>query len=135
MYPDLVLFVPSPQSAVFSDAEAERGPLWESFATEKVLLTLTDISSRVQRRFDELLHDDDNIMCEDDPSFSLYEIRDDGIALVKRNRASASQHPGASMVSQDGIHPNEKGYELWGKYIARVIVEHWKKEHVMDVAP
>jgi hypothetical protein len=138
MYPDMVLFVPSPQSTVFSDAEAKRGPLWESFATEKVLLKLTDISSKVQRRLDELLTDtvyDDGRVYEDNASFSLYEMREDGVALVKRHRASTPQYPGASMVSQDGIHPNDHGYELWGKYIARVIVEHWEKEKMIDVAP
>jgi len=31
-------------------------------------------------------------------------------------------------VAVDKMHPNDEGYELWGRHIAAAILEHWKKD-------
>lgn len=141
-YPDLVLFVPSPQSTVFSDAEARRGPLWDSFQKEAVLLSLTDLVHTVHDRLDELWHrpyrpgwalesTDAGLVAGDAvASASLYTLQGDDVVLVP-NRSPARRWPGASMVSPDGIHPNDQGYDLWGKFIAGAIVEHWEMERTV----
>jgi hypothetical protein len=154
LHPDTVLFVPSPPSDVFEDAENRRGILWEATQRETVLLKLADISRTVRRRFQSLLLDDPGagdataasdghendgragpvgmVEHEDACTASLYELCEDGVVLVQRRLDGAAQtrprHPGSTMVSDDGIHPNDRGYEVWGKFIARAIVEHWERE-------
>ena len=31
-------------------------------------------------------------------------------------------------LSEDGVHPNEKGYEYWGRHIAAAIIDEWKRQ-------
>jgi hypothetical protein len=157
LYPDAVLFVPSPPSDVFEDAENRRGPLWEGSQCETVLLKLADISRSVRRRFQSLLLEDagapaaaaaavpaeedrkdgrcavrrpglEDSYYDDTTSEALYELCEDGVVLAQRRAHNRPRHPGSTMVSDDGIHPNDRGYELWGKFIAQAIVEHWERE-------
>jgi hypothetical protein len=157
LYPDAVLFVLSPPSDVFEDAENRRGPLWEGSQRETALLKLADISRSVRRRFQSLLLEDagapaaaaaavpaeedhndggcavrrpglEDSDYDDTTSATLYELCEDGVVLAQRRAHNRPRHPGSTMVSDDGIHPNDRGYELWGKFIARAIVEHWERE-------
>jgi lysophospholipase L1-like esterase len=32
------------------------------------------------------------------------------------------------MVAVDGVHPNDAGYEMWGRYIAAIIAKEWKEQ-------
>jgi lysophospholipase L1-like esterase len=33
---------------------------------------------------------------------------------------------GSKIFSRDQIHPNDEGYDYWGRYIASAIVDQWK---------
>jgi lysophospholipase L1-like esterase len=33
---------------------------------------------------------------------------------------------GSKLVSLDKIHPNDQGYDYWGRHIASAIVKEWK---------
>jgi len=34
------------------------------------------------------------------------------------------------MVSSDGVHPSDAGYDLWGRVIARAIVAEWRRDKI-----
>jgi hypothetical protein len=39
---------------------------------------------------------------------------------------SADRRPGESLVGADLVHPNDKGYEFWGRHIGLAIVREWQ---------
>jgi hypothetical protein len=124
MYPGLVLFVDSPNEEVISDAEAKRGPLWEGMTSERVHLKVTDITKGAQERilramkkhYDNWVKDADE-HDKDDRSSEPYELdyfdNVDSNTIIKRRQ---SDRIGGSMIAPDGIHPNDDGYDMWGKY-------------------
>jgi hypothetical protein len=131
MYPGLVVFVESPSQLVMSQTEDRKGPLWESGNADVVLLQLADDkleNSKDKPNITELLmrqhyHSWFVDAEEDEEDFRRsttitskesnqydYEIQTDGVKLsmpgINDRRAS---HPGASLVSCDGVHPNDSG--------------------------
>jgi lysophospholipase L1-like esterase len=40
---------------------------------------------------------------------------------------SEGQFLGSNLVSINKVHPNDEGYELWGRHIAAAIIKHWNK--------
>jgi len=132
-YPEMVVFIEPPDPKVFSDAEAHRGALWEDSQGDRVLLKLNDIALHVRERVEDLMHQHYKSWvtdAEDDDEDGLYFLEADDVAPVSdwmiRNRRS---HPGKSMISVDGIHPNDSGYEFWGRFIGRAIMDHWDEQH------
>ena len=123
LYPGLVVFVDAPTIQVLSAVEERRGPLWDTLQQERVLLQLTDVVATVRDKVEDLMkqhyqswfldagEDDDdedsNIM-----TTSLYEIELDGVCLTTplRRGELGRNHPGATMVSCDGVHPSDSGY-------------------------
>jgi lysophospholipase L1-like esterase len=33
---------------------------------------------------------------------------------------------GSKLISFDDVHPNDDGYDLWGRHIAAEIIKEWK---------
>jgi len=108
-YPNAILYVDSPSIAAISDFENRRGPCFDSMLREDILLSLKDVSVServcVERE-----------MCD--------------FCTRKRKRKRSKQKcirregaPGASLLCVDGIHPNDRGYEMWGRLIAAAICE------------
>jgi len=125
-YSDLVCYVESPDSNVFSDAEARRGDLWEDSQTDRVLLNMTDVGLNVQERVEALMRE--HYKHEDEEDNCLYKLDDAGDGFVSIAKYELNRgHPGSSMVAQDGVHPNDAGYDMWGRYIAHAVVDHWER--------
>jgi hypothetical protein len=129
-FPGLVLFVDSPSPSEFRDIEAGRGELHASRRAENVLLQLTNVTQRAQEKVKELM---------DQHYKSSTKIEDDG-ANEEDNRPlvyeqSCREHqlveskntPGATLLAEDRIHPNDEGYDFWGRHIAAAIVREWDK--------
>jgi hypothetical protein len=126
LYPDIVMFVDSPGKAFFSQTEAKKGIVWEDFQREHILLKLTDIANNTRERVEKTMrqHYQAWVMDAEDEE-GHYDIIEDS---VTHSRDSQKQrHPGASMMAADGIHPNDAGYEIWGRYIASIIAKEWKQ--------
>lgn len=121
MYPGLVLFVESPSPKVISDTEAKRGDIWEQFQKEKIILLLNDVGHAVQKRITALMKEHYESLVRDQ-EHDLYQLELDGCIEVES--WEREQYLGSSMIAADGIHPNDAGYDLWGRLIARRIVEH-----------
>jgi lysophospholipase L1-like esterase len=130
-YPGLVLYVDAPTPDEFRDIEAGKGELHEGRRAERVLLQLTDVSQRAQEKVKELMdkhyhskpearrdgkdeHDDD-----DRPVYSQ--------CCREHVSVNAKQTPGSTLLAADGIHPNDAGYDFWGRHIAAAIVREWDK--------
>jgi lysophospholipase L1-like esterase len=127
LYPDIVLFVDSPGKAFFSQTEAKKGVVWEDFQRERILLKLTDIANNVRERVEQKMKQHYNawVLDAEDEEEGHYDIIADS---VTHSRDSQKQrHPGASMIAVDGVHPNDAGYEIWGRYIASTIAKEWKQ--------
>ena len=126
MYPGLVLFVESPSPQVFSDAQEQRGSIWEELQKERTILKLSDVGRTVQNRIKGLMDEHYHSLVRDQGEDDLYQLDLDGFAIV--DEFKQSERPGSSLVASDGIHPNDLGYEVWGRYIARQILEHLEKD-------
>jgi hypothetical protein len=125
MYPEIVVFVDSPDPYFFSQTEAKKGAVWEDFQRERVLLRLTDIALNVRERVEATMKQHYNAWVLDaEDGEGHYDIIADSVTHSHDNKKQ--RHPGASMVAIDGVHPNDSGYEVWGRYIALDIAKKWK---------
>ncbi len=142
-YPELLLFVESPSVQDILEVEKKRGPLWENEEGEgnknndrsnkTVLLKLTDAAANVRGRVEEHMRSHYKSLVQDrqeEETSSLYELCADDVLVLSRtdHGVNRHRHPGASMVSADGVHPNDSGYKFFGRLIARAILEKWERE-------
>jgi hypothetical protein len=108
-----VLFVDAPTCEEIALYSCQSGMHWEDEMDDRLLLNLRGIKRKHARR----------IEAEMQEYFSKKSQPTDPESLPLRRR----HH---SMFSVDGIHPNDKGYDFWGRYIAQAIVEEWKRKQV-----
>jgi hypothetical protein len=141
-FPDMVLFVPPPSNQTLRDIERGEGQLFKSRKAEQVLLTITDVTQRAKEKVEELMKEhyqqwakdrEDNHQQKEEQSLSTYQDthanRDEVYSqschdhLQQRNE---SKPPGWSLISADQVHPNDEGYDYWGRHIAAAIVKEWQ---------
>lgn len=122
MFPELVLYVEPPDSCQISDAESKRGPQWEDF---HVLLKLNDVAPFVKEKVEALMkqHYESWVTDHDqnDNTEYLYQLDVHGVLTLEPTRPRR----GSVVVAADGIHPSDIGYDMWGRHIARAIVQTW----------
>lgn len=146
-FPDYVVFIPQPDLQWWEDAEAGFGPIKDAIKQERLLLRTTDIAQNALERIQDLMKQhyhpetEENIENkktketspnEDTPHapggpevVHSYEGMNDqrwGNSNQKVPKSSRSQY-----VAVDKMHPNDEGYELWGRHIAAAILEHWNR--------
>jgi hypothetical protein len=143
-FPEYVVFVEQPELHWWTDTDTGIGPVRERIQQEQLLLRVTDIgrTARVQiqevmKQFykegdhktaplDEVassscvIENDSKIRMIDDHDHLHYDVDRD-----KQIIAMNSQSVGSSLVSADQIHPNDEGYELWGRHIAAALIQNW----------
>ena len=134
-YPGLVLFVEAPSNEITAQAERREGPLWENGEEELVLLQISDSKTEEKRSnllgktellmrehyrswfmdAEEVVDDDEDFIAtfssNIDRSLSQnnqYQIQADGVSSWPATRYQPS-HVGATLVSCDGMHPNDHG--------------------------
>lgn len=126
MHPQLVVFVESPSLSFFSQAENKSGPFWKDALADGISLRLTDVAQHVKDRVEDLMHAHYETWLDGNADDDLYELEVDSVIALSYEPERT--FPGASLVSADGIHPNDEGYEVWGRYIAQNILDRVKKE-------
>jgi lysophospholipase L1-like esterase len=125
-FPHLVLFVESPSRQAIKDLEEGRGPIVASRRAEQVLLTVTDATQRAKEKVEELMKQHYQRWTIDVEDAAKEEQRDVYHGGCHDHLpASKKQSPGSSMVAADNIHPNDDGYDFWGRHIAEAIVAEW----------
>jgi hypothetical protein len=115
-----VIFVGAPSVKDITDYCDRSGIYYQQETEDRILLQLRDIKRRHARRI------------ESDMAKYFFKIAPpkgpESLPLRKRH---------FNMICVDGIHPNDEGYDFWGRYIANAIVEEWKRnqrEHgVLDI--
>lgn len=132
-YPGMVLYVEPPSTETIRRFERGEGPLFAARTAEQILVTVTDVTKQAKEKVEELMQ-------------KHYKRRNtdrdqDDNDLASSSRDAYSQHchdhlpprksnsPGSTMVSPDLVHPNDDGYDFWGRHIAAAIVKEWQKGH------
>jgi hypothetical protein len=137
-FPNLVVFVPQPTREFWSDVEAGRGAIREGLENEKLLFKLNDVAQNARDKIQILMkqhygnwtldegeagHDEHR----DYPHHHNHPHQSDHHREGNRDGPSAaSDNPGSTLIAVDGMHPNDEGYDIWGRHIALAIVQHWK---------
>jgi hypothetical protein len=146
-FPDYVVFVHQPDLCWWTDTEMGIGSIRENIEQERLLLRVTDSAKSARERIEKLMkkyydakedeiepqknndineseNDNDN-----DNDNDGYGIDDENYILHNTESSfySNKSSKGSGLVSVDRLHPNDEGYELWGRHIAAAIIEHWKK--------
>jgi lysophospholipase L1-like esterase len=131
-YPDMVLYVESPSNETIRRFERGEGPLFAARTAEQILVTVTDVTEQAKRRVEDLMQkhyqrwttdrerDDHEQSCSSRDAFSQ-QCHDH---LPPRKLTN----PGSTMMSPDRVHPNDNGYDFWGRHIAAAIVKEWQKD-------
>lgn len=117
-HPGEVQFVPAPSLYDLAMYEREDGEIWEQRCLEETILSLKDIRKRDRRRIEQEMQE----------YFNIKGLRNRAsVGIFSRFRKPA---PAESVFSADQIHPNDRGYDFWGRYIAGAIVNEWhEKKH------
>ena len=145
-FPDHVVFIPQPDLKWWADAEAGFGPIREHIRRERLLLRTTDIAQNARERIQELMRqhyypdgDDDEAegVLDDthgpegrhkDEHHPHHPHHHSDHHVVPTDKSKSSQiGSGSHYVAMDNMHPNDEGYDLWGRHIAAAILEHWNR--------
>ena len=119
------LFLEAPTLDLSIDFEAQKGLYWEQRIREDTLLALRDVTS----------HECESICRE----MKIYGEKKRDMPLYPKGSTSSSQanipepplcdrkghETGSKIVFIDKVHPSDEGYDLWGRHIARGILQHW----------
>ena len=130
-FPGLVLYVEAPSTEMFAEAES-LGALWEEFQKEDFALNLTDIAHVAKERIEGLMkqHYRSWVRDAEEEDDSMYVLEGDSVVVCKHRDYDV--YPGSTLISADGIHPNDEGYRVWGSIIGQQIVEEWRRHGTIE---
>ena len=123
-HPDEVIFVEAPTVASIVQYENQRGPIWKQRQTEDTLLALRDVHRRTCRRIETDMYKYYSQFEDLSKESPLMEMPQHNAPVPPLSERPGK--PGSKIVSRDQIHPNDEGYDFWGRYIATAIVDQWK---------
>ena len=142
-YPGSVLFVESPSRSTLLDIEDGKGILWANRRRENVLVKLDDVTHWARHEVETLMKehwhkfdkfkgrysggDRDHGNESEEQPHDVFEQSCHDHQLPERS-TTASNIPGITLIAADKFHPNDEGYEFWGRHIAEAIVIEWNKE-------
>ncbi|KAG7360254.1 hypothetical protein IV203_035353 [Nitzschia inconspicua] len=110
-----VMFIDAPSCEAITDYSCHRGLYWEEELDDRLLLNLRGIKRKQARAIESDM----------EAYFSKRQQSPEPDSLPFRRR----HH---SMFSVDGIHPNDQGYDFWGRYIGHAIVREWKQSQMRE---
>lgn len=124
-HPDDVIFVEPPSVESITEFENQRGPIWKQRETEDTLLALRDIRKSTCIRIESTMKE-------------YYAKRGQDMSCVKSDGTQFNAPipplserpgtPGSKIISVDNVHPNDEGYDFWGRCIASAVVAQWKQQ-------
>lgn len=123
--PNNILFVEAPSESLIQNVENGKSKLCDTnLNSERSLLARHHIKSDVRQKIESLMREHS----------MMFERQDDCEAEVECDQTVYShlrpeiRELGSSLISYDSIHPNERGYDYWGRHIAAAIIDEWKAE-------
>ena len=110
------------------DAKMKRGSIWKELQEENIVLVLSDVAKNVQTRIRGLMDAHYEKLLLDQGEDDLYQVDMDEIGVLRPEDDIYSIQSASPMLASDGIHPNDLGYEVWGRFIAQRIMANWDKD-------
>lgn len=124
-YPHAILYVEPSSVAEMLDFENCRGIFYDRMVKEDTLLSLIDISPEESEQVEDQMNEYYGRKGKE----QIRYIRQRGERQQPREVIQPANvrlgAPGASLLSLDGIHPNDIGYNFWGRCIAAAILREW----------
>ena len=125
-FPNKILFVEAPSGSLIQNIENGTSNLCNNLNSERAVLALNYIKEDVRRKVERLMQEHTMAFEQDDEDYNA-EVEFEQ-ALQSTLQPPEIVELGSSLVSYDSIHPNEKGYEYWGRHIAAAIIDEWKRQ-------
>lgn len=131
-YPNSVLFVDSPDLGRVEQYEASMGNIHSKPQNESVLVLIQDICpkarQRAQRAMDKYYQLKDKIGLQDQTESETEKQYEQAYHQhgASSRPMTLSQRIGSKLFSLDGLHPNDEGYDFYGRHIANAIVAEWE---------
>jgi len=123
-YPDDILFVEAPSIEMIHEIEKGQSILIAKRKAEKLLLDLKDITRQVRDKIEHLIREHVDIHGQ---SESESETEMNYEASHHNNLTNRMpDHVGSKLISFDRVHPNDDGYDFWGRHIAESIINAWR---------
>jgi hypothetical protein len=146
-HPGEVLFVDAPSTNDITDYACHSGKYWRQQQEDDVLLNLRDIKRRQARKIERDMKDYYHLKQKPQKQPQNEEPQpqppqQQQVVLCNTTTpTTTTDHPEGlplrtphfGMFSVDGIHPNDQGYEFWGRYIAQSIMEEWKRKQSSSI--
>lgn len=131
-FPDNVVFVHQPDLRWWTDDdEMGIGSIRENIKQERLLLRVTDSVRSGRERIEELMKNYYDSKEEERASKTNANqhqpCQNSSSGETKNSTYTGNGRKGSDLVSVDRMHPNDEGYELWGRHIAAAIIDHWNK--------
>lgn len=119
-----VMYVKPPSVTIATDFEAQRGPYWTERLAEDTLLALRDVTR------DQCEAKIKTMRSYYEQKTAHYKLPCYPASLVT-SQANVPNPPlserrgrdGSKIVCMDNVHPNDEGYDMWGRHIAHGILE------------
>ena len=135
-FPDNVVFVHQPNLCWWTDDEMGIGSIRENIKQERLLLRVTDTVRSAREQIEQLMKkyydSKEEELASQSNNSNQYPFSQNLLTSENNNFGFSSIHGsnrnGSDLVSVDKMHPNDEGYELWGRHIAAAIIEHWNKD-------
>jgi lysophospholipase L1-like esterase len=141
-FPEHLVFVHQPDLKWWSDVQSGISPIQKNLKEEESLLRLTDIAQTAQKKVQQLMkkfYDPDNQSGgKDETKHSGNDTPNDVLTLKEGGQGNPLQSDSqigtsfegqklkeTSYIALDKMHPNDEGYEIWGRHIAAAVVRHW----------
>eukprot|EP00980_Cylindrotheca_fusiformis_P010857 scaffold2462_cov127-Cylindrotheca_fusiformis.AAC.14 len=105
-----VLFVDAPSPQDIAEYSRLKGMYWKQQEDDDVIVNTRDIEETQRQRIEDKMNE-------------YYEHRR---TSYDSNPPNAKRH--FSTISEDGVHPNDHGYNFWGRYLGNAIVQEWRKK-------
>jgi len=125
-HPGEVLFVDAPSIDELTLYENEQGDIWSDHCGEDTVLALRDIRKSDRHRIERHMKE----------YYGSKKIMPGGAATLAA-RSLLSRHPFRAkcpddLFSADRVHPNDLGYDFWGRHIGNAIVAEWHRKSSND---
>ena len=133
-HPDAILFVDAPSPNLIQNIEKGTSEMCSHRKTERVLLALSDVKQSAKRKIEILMREHSLMFSAQGEDKECETEKSCEEAFHSNLMKKMPDFLGSKLVSVDKIHPNDDGYDYWGRHIAAAIVDEWKNAQKHDVS-